>query len=216
MPSPVLTGVIHRNDGSFCPNGSKCVYCPGSSTQLCCQGANGQVVPPNHTNVPTGGASSQTSLALPQPSTPISQSTSAAQSTTTAPISTNINPTTSVAGSEYYTTTFTYTYTIWTRITYIQSSVDHTVTSQSTTISCLAINSLAASITLTSMAESIQSSADSSAAAASPLNTGMSTSGAATSTGTKAATSGAAVLRLDMRGCWWVLGISLVGGAVLG
>lgn len=157
---------------------------------ICCQGADGEVVPPyNSDQVPTGGsgggggggggeestpAPTPTSAEAPDPTTPAPtpETTEATPETSIEISKTPENPETTSLLTQYYTTIFTYTYTVWTRITYIQSIVDHTTTTTSTTLSCLATNRAAALPTLSSMASSVEASASSSAEAARPLSTG--------------------------------------------
>lgn len=174
-----------RNNGEFCPDNSKCVYCSSGSTLICCQGPDGSIIPPYNTeSLSVGGGTPATSAAAPDTSTeaPTPATTKPAPTTSVEiPTSQGISETTTPE-TQYFSTTFTYTYIVWTRITYIQSSVDHTTTTTSTTLSCLAANRAAALTTLSSLASSIQASASSSAAAASPLNTGGSPTVTATVT----------------------------------
>jgi hypothetical protein len=164
----------NRNDGSFCPNGSTCIYCNGSSGAICCQGDDGVIIPPYTNNNP-----SNTAVPTQPPHT--APSTSQQSIPTVSPS----QPTTA-PDMQYYSTTFTYTYIVWTRITYIQSVVDSTITTTFTILSCLATDPADAAPTLSSLASSVQSSASSSAIAASPA----STAGAATTTAPTAVQTG--------------------------
>lgn len=149
----------NSNDGTFCPNGYSCVYCNGNSGQICCRGADSVIVPPYINNNP-----SDTTIPA-QPS-----NTEPPTSNQPIPTTSQSQPTT-VPVVQYYSTTFTYTYVVWTRITYIQTVVDSTITTTSTILSCLATDNAAADSTLSSLASSVQSSASSSAIAASPAGT---------------------------------------------
>jgi hypothetical protein len=179
----------NSNDGSFCPNGSTCVYCNGSGGDICCQGADGAIIPPYTNNNPSDTAiPTQPSNTAPSTSQQAMPTISQSQPTT-APV------------LQYYSTTFTYTYVVWTLITYIQSVVDSTITTTSTILSCLATDSAAAAPTLLSLASSVQSSASSSAIAASPASTGN-TATAAPTVGVQTGPKSAAPERLRWN---WIL-----------
>jgi hypothetical protein len=173
-----ITGliVIYRNDGTFCPNGYACVYCKGSSTQICCQGSGGAQIPVYQTNIPTEGTAR-----IPDPTTAVVSTVSEPQASITAtePKTTagtkSVTQVTNVGSAQYWTTTWYYSYIVWTHIQYILSTVEFTTTTTSTVLSCTATDRIAASSTLSSLGRAVQSSASSSAAAASPLNTGGTT-----------------------------------------
>ena len=149
-----LTSIkIISNDGSFCPNGYACVYCNAGSTKICCQGTNGVNIPPYVTQV-TGSAT---------PSIPATPSTQAAPTSHTAAAQT-----TSAPVYQYYTTTFTYSYIVWTDITYIENVVSSTITTTYTVLSCSATDDTAASTTLANLASQVEESASISAQNASP------------------------------------------------
>lgn len=88
---------------------------------------------------------------------------------------------------DYYSTTFIYSYIIWTRITYVMSTVESTTTTRTTILSALAYDQVDASPTLRRMASAIAESASSSAEAASPTS---SSTTIVQQTGTQAAAGG--------------------------
>lgn len=184
----------NSNDGSFCPNGSTCVYCNGSSGEICCRGSDGVVVPPYINNNPTD-------TAIPtQPS-----NTEPSTSQQAIPTISQPQPTTA-PGLQYYSTTFTYTFVVWTRITYIQSVVDSTISTTSTILSCLATDPVAAAPTLSSLASSVQSSASSSAIAASPA----STTNTATATATTVVQTGSRSAAAESLKSNWILEAAVI------
>ncbi|KAH8807638.1 hypothetical protein F5884DRAFT_789739 [Xylogone sp. PMI_703] len=173
------------NNGIFCPNGAKCVYCSADSTEICCEGDFGIIPPFTHDN--------PTDTAIPTVPTTTRHSPSpnptSAEPSSQSPIPSQFQST-PAPDLQYFSTTFTFTYIIWTHITFIEGPVDSTISTESTILTCLATDEADAAPTFSSLASSVQASANSAALAASPpgftdANTPTSTSPAAQATGSQ-------------------------------
>jgi hypothetical protein len=104
--------------------------------------------------------------------------------------------------AEYYSTTFTYFYVLWTRVASPQTTVESSTTTKTTTLSVLASNRAAALPQLSSMASDIEERASSSAADASPVETGGTTVRETATESTRAG-SGASGLRSNC--IFWIM-----------
>lgn len=226
------------NDGSFCPNGYSCVSCNSGSNDICCRGADNVVIPP-YLTYGTG-----TPIIPAAPSTHAAPTTKAAVTSTavtntavtdTAVTNTAVSQTTEssqaisisvfetgAAGQTtnfiYATTTFTYSFIVWSTVPVLENIVSTTSTTY-TILSCSAIDEVAASATLSSMASQVQETASISAQYASPISSAVSLTASQTSPFSVApAATGGSGLKSDASpgiGRPWVWGRSAAVAGVL-
>lgn len=180
------------NNGQYCPKNTRCVYCKGSTERICCRGLDtGVDVPVFDTSNRPNGDGQISSVPQPRPSgAPIEAgSDDNDNEPTIAPEPTTERTTIRVTETErtteqpqftpesatlqYYSTTLTYTYIVWTRIDYFISTASSTITTTSTVFSVRATDYFQASNSLRREASSIQSKAIDSANSLRPTNTAI-------------------------------------------